>query len=669
MQAAFARAGRPVGDVDIATAAWLAVVPAAALATLAVLVLGPPLGRLLPVSALRFWPELQPVVRPEPTEQGRYLLALSAPLLLAAFTAVLARRAPAALTRSAARAAMGVELAVALFVGVCLVVQRTANGQDASTPVPYFSVATLIVAAALAAVLAALARSPRAGALWSRLAAESLGRRFAVALAAGAAVVVTLLPALNTDHSIAFAHEQVYFHLQFVYDETAAVLDGRSPLGDFAPQYASLLPYALAAALALLGTSLAIYTTLLALLTGAGLLALFAVLRRVARSSLAALLVFLPLLATSAWHLRGESVARFSLINYPGMMPMRTAGPFVLAWLVARHLDGAAPRRLWSLFLLAGLVAINNLDFGIPAVGATIAALLWARQDRRARAAAEAALGLGGALALVTLLLLARTGAPPQLSLLTSYQRLFAQAGFGMFPIRPLLGFEMVIFLTYVAAIGVATMRALRGAAEWALTGMLAWSGVFGLGAGAYYVGRSRAEQLIYMFPIWAFALTLLTLVTLRWIARRERRPTVSMLACLAGFGLLVCSLAQTPAPWAQVRRIARTDGAPVFARPAGQAFVAPLTRRGEHVVITSALGHRIAYNLGLVDVEPFTGQRSIQTADQLERSLRALRKAGGGPVFVWFEQTYASWDRLLLRTYRPVARDANSELQMWVPR
>ena len=113
--------------------------------------------------------------------------------------------------------------------------------------------------------------------------------------------------------SLASAYEAVIYHLQFTYDESFAVLNGRSPLGDFAAQYASLWPYVLGAADVAARQVGAVFTVLMAALTGLALLALFDVLRRVTRSSLAALLLFLPLLATSALRLHGPLDDRFSL--------------------------------------------------------------------------------------------------------------------------------------------------------------------------------------------------------------------------------------------------------------------------------------------------------------------------------------------------------------------
>ncbi len=660
---------RPAAAFDPRLAAWVAAVPAVAIAVLAAILFGPALGRLLlPTPHAEFWPAIaETSVAPEPTEQARYLILLTAPLLLAWFVLLLVRRAPASLTPSAPAIARWVERATVVFLVLCFVVQATAIAQDSTVPEPYFKVPSILVASVVAAAILGVTRTPDLRARWARWTAESALRRIVVALLAITAIAITLLPAVNTDGSIVNAHSQVSFHLQFIYDEAMAVLDHHSPLYDFATQYASLVPYLLAGAMALFGTSVALYTVLLALLEAASLLSLFAVLRRVTRSSIATLLLFLPVLATSAWHLRGEAVERFSLINYFGVLPLRYTGPFVLAWLLARHLDGERPRSRWPLFLAGGVIALNNLDFGVPALGATVVAVLWTNAQARKQLAREAAIGVGAALTLVVGFILLRTGALPHFSLLTRYADIFARKGFGMFPIRPLIGLSTVIFLTYVAAIACATVRAIRGEAERTLTGLLAWIGVFGLGAGSYYVGRSRAEQLFYMFPAWAFALALLTVVAVRWLATNGRRPTPAALAVLVGFGLLVPSFAQTAAPWSQVRRLA-ADEPPMFQEPDGEQFVAQHTRPGEHVLVMGMLGHRIAMRLGLDDVEPYTGNRSLFTMEQLRESLAALRRAGGTKVFFSLENSFEPFDAVLRQSYD--LRTSGSEgMELWVAR
>jgi hypothetical protein len=631
-----------------ATAAWVAAIPTAVIVLLALLALGPPLGSLLFQERVpRIWRSLRWAVQPEHTEQARYLIALTAPLVLTGLTIWLtARRSSLLRSEAARRVALAAQAVAVLAVVACLVLQRTATLSSSyahSSRVVYFSGATLVAAAAIAAGMLAVLRRPAVvGRVmgWTR---ESSRLALTVGIVAVALTAITVLPAIATEASVTEAQSEVVYHLRFTYDEALAVLDGRSPLGDFATQYASLWPYVVAGPLWVGGGTIGAFTVSMAALTALAMLALYALVRRVVRSSLLALALFLPLLATSAYRLHGPSVARFSLINYFGTMPLRYAGPFLLAWLLARHLDGARPRRAWPLLLVATLAAIDNVDFGVPAFVATLAALLWSQPLtwRSLRMLArELAIGLAIAVAVVTALLLVRTGRPPDWSLLVRFARLYAVTGYGMGPIHPQFGMSTVVYLTYVAAIGTATVQALRGSGERLLTGLLAWSGVFGLGTGSYYVGRSIAETLTNLFPAWALAVTLLTVAVVRGLAAREgRRPLAIELACLFAFGLLVCSLAQTPSPTAQARRIQR-DGPKFFAHLPYEPFVAAHVRHDESVAILAEVGHRTALNLGIDDVMPYSSNESIATEEELEDVLAALRTAGGTKVFVWIPLT-----------------------------
>ena len=665
--------------MDAGTAAWLAVPPTAVVVLLAMLLLGPALGDLLfPPSSLHFWSDIgASLVQPEPTENARYLIALTAPLLLTAGTILLTRRPPRLAAPVTARLRTAIELLTVAALAACLVAQRLYVYTPFYTPRPhvvYFTAASLVVAVVVAVLLIAGARSAAVRERFAAWTAETSAARLVAFAVAGLAVVLTVLPAIVTDASVAGTQRDVVYHLTFTYDETMATVGGRSPLGDFAAQYASLWPYLLAAVMVPLGSSLATFTISLAILTAGSLLALMAVLRRVTRSTVVALLLFLPLLATAAYRLHGSPADRFSVVNYLGTLPLRYAGPFILVWLTVRHLDGAWPRRAWPLFLGGGLVVLNNADFGLPAVGGTVAAILWATgrptAPRLRRLALDALIGFAAAVALVVALLLIRTGSPPHPSLLMRYAEVFVRGGFGLVPIRPVVGLSTVIFLTYVIAIGVATVRALRGASNRLLTGALVWSGVFGIGSFSYYVGRSVPELVEHLFAGWAFALVLLTVVALQAIAARPGgRPSPLEVACLVGFGLLVCSIAQTPTPWSQADRLGRV-GQQTFAAPVGQRFVDAQTRPGEPVAILMSLGHRIAANLKLDNVSMYTGTQSMPTSDQMTDVTEALRDAGGRKLFLRAAENGDVVAATLRQLgFEPVAEDPQTTDQLWVSR
>jgi hypothetical protein len=265
-----------------------------------------------------------------------------------------------------------------------------------------------------------------------------------------------------------------------------------------------------------------------------------------------------------------------------------------------------------------------------------------------------------------------------------------------MLPVPGLLGLHLAIYLTYVAAIAVATVRALRRASDRLLTGMLAWSGIFGLGSGMYYVARSHPDTLKSTFSAWAFALALLVVVVVREQARRPRRwPSVPAVLVLLGFAFAACSLAQTPAPWSQIERL-RGPFAPqeelVSPRPlvpsrnpAVRRFVSSIAdgpgrfvvRKGAPVAILLPSGHRVADAYGLRDVSAYTGIDSVPTVQRTEVVLDALRAAGGNTVILpnpvdsgIFQVLEARGFRLVthrgLRRYDPTLEHGDAVMPRW---
>ncbi|MFL5818524.1 MAG: hypothetical protein ACJ76L_13105 [Conexibacter sp.] len=626
--------------------AWLLALPFAALTVLLIAALGPLVGDLLlPRSSLAFFEAALVQLRPEPHEQGRVLVALAGPLLLAGGTAILARRPPQLSTRAIAVLVWSAQAGLFVAAIAFLVVQRRiVYGETYQAPEPfgqrYFSDGTLVVAVLGALAIVVATRSDGVRTTAARWARDTPARRIGWTLAAALLIAVWLLHAFNTEGTVVNEALAAQYHLPFTLDETFAVLNGRTPLVNFDAQYGSLWPYPVAAAMWLLGVSVGSFAFLMCLISGLSLLAMYDVLRRVSRSSLTGLVLFAPFLATSFFLLRGPLENRYTLATIFADYPLRFAGPWLLAWLTVRHLDRARDARdphLWPLFVVAGLVALNNTDHGIPALGALVAALVWTGPLTRRRLgtlALQALAGLAAAFALVSLLTLVRAGALPDPTSMFRFARLYAGAGFAMLPM-PTFGLHTIVYMTFAAALAVATVRALNGDADRSLTGALAFIAVFGLGSGTYYAGRSHPEVLVTSFAAWSFALALLTLVAVRRLAARpRRRPEPAVVLCLLAFCVTACSLAQTPTPWSQVDRL-RATGEPILRRPAGQALVAANVRRGEHVAILLGLGHRIAENLGVTNVSPYTTAFAMPAVTQLDDVVRALRAEGGDKVFL----------------------------------
>ncbi len=654
--------------------------------------LGPPLGELLTADpgANTFFPQFAQFVRPEGTEQARYLVALSLPLLIALAIVLSPRWLPQPAPRWTGLAVTAVQALLAGLLVACYVAQvnRTfgtayTTGAPGEPPfgVRYFTTPTLIAAALVAGATLFVLRREQLRETAAGLLRETRERRIAGLLLAVLLTAIWMLHAVQSDATVYSAAPEVRFHLRFTLDETFAVLNGMSPLVDYSAQYSSLWPYLSAVVLLVFGKTALAYSLTMCVLTGLALLAIFGVLRRVTRSTLAALLLYAPFLATSVFMLTGTPANRSSVGTFYGTFPLRYALPYLLALLTARQIDrDGGVKGTALLFLVGGLAILNNADFGFAALGATVAALLWTLPGRPhpplRRLAAAAAGGLLAALALVSLLTLVRAGELPHLWRLFDYARLFTAAGFAMLPLPGILGVQLVIYLTYVAAIAVATVRALRHATDRVLTGMLAWSGVFGLGSAAYFVGRSHPNALKTTFSVWALALVLLTVVVVRHLrANPQRRPTIAAVAVLFGMGLATCSLAQVPTPWSQIDRL---DGPHAISEeiraqplvpptaPRLREFIASIAdgpsrfvvREGAPVAILLTTGHRIADANGIRNVSEYTGADSMPTVERLERVLDALRRAGGNTVIVPNPVDTGVFDVLERRGFGLLTRD-----------
>ena len=646
-----ASSARAPHALTVGESAWLVAPACALLLVAAIVALGPPLGHALfaPRGDWTIWPQFvgAQFVHAEPTEHAGYAIALLGPLLVAGAALALGRRRTSLLSAPAPALVAASQAGLLLFVAACVLAQqrhvydRTFTGEPASHRMTVIALPTLLVAVALAGATAWALQRPPIVVRLSETLRESPRRRIAVIALAALFGFLWLLSAFNTDGTIELANPSVSENIAFWTDEAFSLLGGHAPLVDFHAQYGHLWAYVAAGALSLFGATLAVYAAVMLLGTACTLAAVLATFRRVAGGWPAALVLFLPFTATSFYMEVGPLENRYGPANLFSLFPIRYAGPYVLLWLVVRRVQRGAARPPVALFALAGLVAINNLEFGLPAFGASLLALAAAARDRSpgalARLGGAALAGTAIALALVSALTLVVAGSLPHLGMLTTFPAIYGSEGFGLLPM-PSIGFHLVVYLTFAAAIVVAVVRLAAPAVgdEAPLTTALAWSGIFGLGAGSYFVGRSHPHVLIDLFSAWALALSLLTVVVVQAVVRRGvRRPQLAELLVLAGFGVMLCSLAQTPTPWSQLQRLG--DSRPARERVAAitAQVVDRMTVRGEPVALMLFLGRRIASELGLDDVTPYANMDSMMTEQQWAETLRDLRRAGGRTVIV----------------------------------
>jgi hypothetical protein len=625
--------------VTRAESAWIAAGPCALGTLVAIVLLGPPLGHMLfRPGAVVFFPEFE--ATPRPVQHARYLVALAGPLLLAAAVATLAVRGLLLRASTIRGIVWASQLALVLALGTCLAAENDVllhAYPPPQLPNPLFNLQTLLTAAAVPALLLLALRHRRLAELAAVAARERTGLRTACAAFAAAYAALWLVTGIDSDSTIGESFGQGW--IQWPVNETFAVFNGRTPLVDFHAQYGHLAGYLPALTMSLFGTTLLVWTLTMAAISWGALLGIYATFRLIARSSLLALALFVPFVAVTYFVGAGTRMHRLSPSNIFSLWPIRYAGPYLVAWLVARHLNRLRPLRPWLLFLVAGVAALNNPEFGFGAVAGTLLALACqhAYHTRRGalRLLANAAGGLLGALALLSLLTIVRAGSLPHLDLLAEYPRVFGLGGWHAQPMQP-YGYHLAMYVTFGAAIAVAAVRAAEGTREPVLTGMLAWSGGFGLIAGSYYAAESEPGSILSLLSPWFFALALLVVVVARSLAARGwRRPTPVELCVLFGFALSLNAILRIPYPWLETTRLQQHAADMPLRPPAVERSISSMTTRSERVALLVPLGERIAHDLGLVNIAPYPFTEAMPTREMLQRAIDAVRDADVHKLFI----------------------------------
>lgn len=225
-----------------------------------------------------------------------------------------------------------------------------------------------------------------------------------------------------------------------------------------------------------------------------------------------------------------------------------------------------------------------------------------------------------------------RSGALPDPDLLLEWPRLFTTLGWFSMPLRA-WDLHLVIYATFVACIAVAAIRISRREDDGVLTGMVMWSGVFGVLVGGYYVGRPDIAKLTSLLSPWSFALSLLAIVALRGVSSRTWRPTVPRLLVLFGIAVSVCELSGFPQPQDQLSRLRQRGFDPTYLTHA-ERFVDRYAQPDEKIVILLPMSYRISHDLGLRNVAPYGFMNAIVTRRQMGTLLKTLRDEHVGAIF-----------------------------------
>ena len=656
----------PPGDAGEAAPADLAfaliaLVGAGAIA--AGIFVAPLIAPLLEPSTAGLFRDPASVAAPEPTELVRFAIALVAAVIVAIAVAAAPSRRFFGDSGVLRWARVGVPAAV---IGL-LVVGWVARSEPLSAGLfpQYFGNLDLAIALVIAGgIVCAIWRgwwTPQAHAKHPLGSRERLGTRVLSAVVALAATALFVSPAIYVDRNLADAPGVMLLHLPFAFGDFAAFGNGATPLGDFASQYSSLLPYALHLPLAALDYSPGGYTVLMALLSSAALLAVWRALALAADDERIGLALYVPVLAISLRPMLEAGDERFINASLLQTMPERYLLPCLLLWLCARHLRGRWPHSQLPLFLVAGLALLNNPEFGAPAYAAAFAATVAGRiSGARLTArvvidsARSALLGMALAAVLVATVTLIRGGSLPDPDLFAYFLRTHSSHGLWLQPM-PAVGFQLIVYATFAGALILAAVRFRTAATDPVVGGLLAFIGVFGLLAGGYYAGRSNAVSMVALFPAWGFALALLAWCAVRWLTSAIRTglsiatPVGALaLSCLLGFGLAASDLLDAPAPWTQVQRLTDASERQLpLELSAEERFLSARTEPGEPVLILREYGHLLARRARVRNVSLIGDPVYLVSDDQLTALLADLRAAGGNRVFLGDGHYFPLWSSI----------------------
>jgi hypothetical protein len=635
-----ARLATPAEDL-----AWLLVPAAAVVLAAAFAWLAPPLSDLYPSPAQDAFTVWRGTIRPEPLEEVRSVIALATPVLAAAIVVALGVRSPG--RRGLDPLIIAVQLVAAGMIVLAVLKQPRVPFLLLPDCCDRYLVSTpSLIAGVVIGVLLTAAAVVRIEQVVPPSLSDGLERvrrwRWLALLIALAVTAIWILPAVNTDETVTRAGSLAAGHIPTQGEDYFAAVNGRTPLVNYVSQYANLLPILLEPVLKAVNPSITSLSVSMCVLSGIAMVAIYGAFAQVTRGVWTALALYVPWVALSLYPWIDHGPYREFNGIYYGVLPARYFGPFLLAWLSALWLRG---RRipLFALFGFAGLVVLNNYEFGVAALFALIPTVIagWDRavplRRRLGDLLVQGGSGLLAALLLVCALTLLRTGELPNPTFLTYYNRLFLRESFGLIKMSS-LGLHWALYATYSAVLVVAAVRYVRREPDRVLTGMLAFSGVFGLVTGMYFVGRSLQIQLMLLFPAWGFALALAAWTAARALRAADedrvllRRLLVPCCAALIGFGVMVAAIASLPQPQRQIDRL-RDGGTPTDLGPIEQV-VESATTPGEHILLIGVgPEHLIAHRTHVVNVSPFNGVTSLITPAETDLSLDQLEDEGGDLV------------------------------------
>jgi hypothetical protein len=669
---------------------WAMVLPIACVSYplvnwLARLVARPPLNRAqIQQAFLGTWSD---ACVPEPLELPTYALAVLLPAILMFIGVLLLRRLRlfrGAETQSlwVSAAAFASQLLLVVYAGYAWVYESEHGWK---TQLFNFPLAQVVLGLCVAACLGFswLRPSHKKTLVWFVSSARSTW--LAWLLAAGWAIA-NLLCCVFTDDNF-FMASRVVGHTSFQMGEFAAVINGLFPLVDFHPQYQNVLSYVLRPLFFFVRFNLTSFTLTMGALSLIGFLLVYRVLSRVTGSCWLGLALFIPWVAVSLANLEGPGLPPANSFNYYAVGPIRYFGLFLMAYLSMWYLSLPQSRRLITGSLVAGLVALNNLDFGFAAAVGFLACVTMFpppddRVDRVMRTLRATAVSVGCAgTSILGYWFAVRivSGRWPNPRWLTEYQLIFARMGFNLQKL-PDSGLYWLLYFTFMVAFLYAIFSAfcegdrtvhLRHRLS---TGMLAYGSIAGFGAFTYYIGRSHPSVIVNIYSAWAFVVALLTHRIL--IDMREARlsttadggnsiwaiPTVAVLALCSA--LLPLSL-EFPKVGDEMKRLSYRAGAHADQRPARLAsLIRKYVRKSEPTVIIYPDAHWLAIRASVQNVFPYAHPLSLLVKAQLEPLFLSLERLRPGHEYVFGDLIPDITDRL--RRLGFVFVEADGDFAVW---
>ncbi|CAN5563558.1 hypothetical protein BH10ACT11_BH10ACT11_01160 [soil metagenome] len=608
----------------------------------------PAIGDLLPSNPIDFFASLRSPYanQPEPTEFTRYVIAALAPVVVAALTLRLGETPPPRWSRQLVAPSAVVVPGVLVLGLVYAWKERATLDRTYASSFDYFTDRHAVVALLFAVALALAAVHPAARRIAAGVDAKR-ALRIAAPIAAVVVVALFLLPVVETNGSYRGTSPFVSFHLVNTLADFEAVVNGATPGVDFAPQYSTLAAYALGPIFDAFGFEPGPLIAIFTLLTSLIFLAFYRILVLVTRSSVAAVGLFVPVVALSLTPTAGTGVFGVTNANTFQVMPIRYLGPALVALLFVHHLrrEGGARSRM-LIFLVAGLAAISTPDFGSASIVAAALAFAvlspFADSPRRELGLLlrDLLVGIAAALALFALLTVVRSGSLPKPSLMLYFPELFGSRGFGLIPMDT-VGLYWFLYVTFAGGMILSAVRTVGRRPDRVLTGSLAFFSTLGLAAGVYYVGRTNPFTLIADFPIWGMTLALLSWIVLRGLAeggggiRTLSRIGVLRFLVLFGIGLAITAIGWVHAPWKEADRLQTGNSAPTELDVGPIAdFMKSKTEPGERVVIICRSAYLAADRAEIRNVNPIGDPEHIVEDEQIDFITDSLNRVAGSQVF-----------------------------------